>query len=623
MKIQSKKRKALKRVWIWLFVLSMVLMRPMSVFATENVSWEMEQGEQNEVPDDSWEISEEGGLSDQSGYQENSFRYEDGAVMDTDSTMRKSRARSAVQNVAWQKIDGVCYNNRGEVVEGATLKAIDVSEHNKKIDWEQVKESDVDFAILRVGYGNNLKSQDDKWWKYNADECTRLGIPFGVYIYSYAKNIREAESEADHVLRLIEGYHLDYPIYYDLEDNSIVSIGSVGLKNNAIAFCNKIEAAGYDVGIYSGLYFTNTYLTDEIYNNWHKWMAQYNYQCDYKGAYEMWQCTSDGTVPGIEGRVDINFYYQKQQLEKKRVSSVSYRGHVENIGWQQYQENGAVSGTTNQGLRIEAMEFVLNSTEYSGGISYRAHVQNIGWQSYQDRGLTAGTSGKSLRVEALQIYLTGDIANYYDIYYRVHAQNFGWLDWAKNNEVAGTVGYSYRLEAVQVMLVRKGDAAPGSTGNPSRTKEQRISYSTHVQNIGWQNSVYDGATAGTTGKSLRLECLKLSLCEPLYSGSIVYSTHIQNFGWQQSVSDGQLSGTTGRSLRLEAVSIQLTGEIANYYDIYYRVHIESRGWLDWTKNGNPAGSEGCSYRMEAIEIKMLPKNDMSIQVGNNAFISGL
>ena len=79
---------------------------------------------------------------------------------------------------------------------------IDVSYAQGKINWPEVK-NHIDFAIIRCGYGDNIESQDDVYWKYNADECTRLGIPFGVYIYSYAANDTQSRSEAEHVLRLI------------------------------------------------------------------------------------------------------------------------------------------------------------------------------------------------------------------------------------------------------------------------------------------------------------------------------------------------------------------------------------------------------------------------------------
>jgi lysozyme len=97
------------------------------------------------------------------------------------------------------------------------LKGIDVSHHQGVIDWDKAK-NEIDYTILSIGYGDNYTSQDDVQFKRNADECTRLGIPFGVYIYSYAENTTQAKSEADHVIRVIEGYKLDYPVYYDLED---------------------------------------------------------------------------------------------------------------------------------------------------------------------------------------------------------------------------------------------------------------------------------------------------------------------------------------------------------------------------------------------------------------------
>ena len=265
---------------------------------TENVSDEAET-----VSD---ETAESAGLRDQSGFVENSFRYSNGQPI-----QKRSASAYAISDTsnAYKKINGVCYNSQGEPVEGAIGKVIDVSEHNQDIDWEKVKNSDIDFAILRVGYGNDVSYQDDKKWQYNVSECTRLGIPFGVYIYSYAENTTEAESEADHVLRLIKGYNLAYPVYYDLEDNSQVSLGNATIQKFAETFCNKISNAGYQVGVYANLNWWNNYLTGSVYNNWHRWVAQYNYQCDYNGNYDMWQCTSKAQVDGISTDVDVSFYY--------------------------------------------------------------------------------------------------------------------------------------------------------------------------------------------------------------------------------------------------------------------------------------------------------------------------
>jgi uncharacterized protein YjdB len=83
--------------------------------------------------------------------------------------------------------------------------------------------------------------------------------------------------------------------------------------------------------------------------------------------------------------------------------------------------------------------------------------------NWVSNGAMSGTSGESKRLEAIEIRLTGNAANTYDVYYRVHAQNFGWLDWASNGAAAGTAGFSYRLEAIQIVLVPKGGTAPGAT----------------------------------------------------------------------------------------------------------------------------------------------------------------
>jgi uncharacterized protein YjdB len=99
-------------------------------------------------------------------------------------------------------------------------------------------------------------------------------------------------------------------------------------------------------------------------------------------------------------------------------------------------------------------------------IEYRTHVQDIGWQDWVNDGEMTGTSGRSLRLEAIDIRLTGEMAALYDVYCRVHAQNVGWMDWAKNGQSAGTAGFSYRLEVIQIVLVDKGGAAPGSTTRP-------------------------------------------------------------------------------------------------------------------------------------------------------------
>ena len=177
----------------------------------------------------------------------------------------------------------------------------------------------------------------------------------------------------------------------------------------------------------------------------------------------------------------------------------------------------------------------------------------------------------------------------------------------------------------------KADNEPGSSaGNPEVTnmaKDVTLNYTTHVQNIGWQDWVkVAGAEsdicsmAGTSGRGLRLEGIKIKVSGPSNLG-IRYKTHVQNDGWQDWKYDGDMSGTSGRSLRLEAIKIELTGEDKDKYDLYYRVHAQSYGWLDWAKNGQAAGSEGYSKRLEAINIAIIPKNTTSNISTTNSFVT--
>lgn len=183
-------------------------------------------------------------------------------------------------------------------------KLIDVSYAQGVIDWQTVKPH-IDGAILRCGYGMDLEKQDDAYFKRNADACTRLGIPFGVYLYSYADSVDRAKSEAAHVLRLIKGYKLSYPVYLDLEESNTRQ----GAVERAKAFGDIIEKAGYCCGIYANLNWWTHYLTG--LDGFTKWVAQYYTKCQYQGSgLDMWQYSSKGRIPGISGNVDMNYCYR-------------------------------------------------------------------------------------------------------------------------------------------------------------------------------------------------------------------------------------------------------------------------------------------------------------------------
>ena len=237
-----------------------------------------------------------------------SWRYQKGYILQEDSpTAFKGRAVFT----PWSKLNDNFINSNGEVIEGAVRKGIDVSAWQGDIDWDKVKASGIDFAIIRCGYGSNDRSQDDSKWERNVSECERLGIPYGVYLYSYANTIEKAKSEAAHVLRLLKGHTPSYPVYYDLEDKIVSNAGRTAIINYANIFCSSIEANGYRAGIYANLSWWDTKLNDNSLNKYEKWVAQWYHTCTYGGDYRLWQCTSDGSVSGISGRVDLNFEFWK------------------------------------------------------------------------------------------------------------------------------------------------------------------------------------------------------------------------------------------------------------------------------------------------------------------------
>ena len=222
---------------------------------------------------------------------ENSFRYTDGKLKSTTERMTRSLTRVVKPS-------------------NATAQGIDVSYHQGTIDWEKVKNSgQVDFAIIRCGIGMDQTNQDDTQWENNSSECERLGIPYGTFLYSYADTVEKARSEAQHVIRLVQGKNLTYPIYYDMEDNSVMNkIDSKTAGEIAQTFLNTLEANGCkNVAVYSSKSLFETKLTADIFNRYPRWVAHYNDTCGYQGSYHMWQYTNKGQIDGITGNVDLDY----------------------------------------------------------------------------------------------------------------------------------------------------------------------------------------------------------------------------------------------------------------------------------------------------------------------------
>ena len=185
-------------------------------------------------------------------------------------------------------------------------KGIDVSYSQGIIDWDKVKKSgEVDFAILRAGYGREI-SQIDSQFEHNYSECKRLGIPVGAYWYTYAKTVNEALKEAETCLKVIQGKKFEYPIAFDIEESESLQNATELCK----AFCNKLESVGYHTAIYSFKSALEYNISEDIRNRYDIFLSHVDVEkSSYKGNYCIWQYSWTGKIDGIESDVDLDYAY--------------------------------------------------------------------------------------------------------------------------------------------------------------------------------------------------------------------------------------------------------------------------------------------------------------------------
>ena len=537
----------------------------------------------------SGDVSIETDSSESDSLEPNSWRYENGVLINagSDDIDAQSFADEALPN-------------------GAVARGIDVSNCQGKIDWNQVKAAGIDFAILKVGpvYG-----KPDDSFERNAAECERLGIPYGVYYYSYARSVKDANKEADRTLAWLGGHHPSLPVYYDLEDSYILqdpNFSKDKLAQIAQAFCNRMEAVGFKSGIYANLNWLNNYLDSPSLSGYDHWVAQYNWRCDYAGSYSFWQYSNSGNVPGVNGRCDMNYCFNGSLLNvDDSKMHIQYEAHVSNIGWMSSKRDGSTAGTTGQSKSVEDLKVsILNPVE-DGSVQINANVSGIGWQGWDTPSASeGGTTGQGRAVEAVRLRLTGSLAKDYDVYYRVHASNIGWMAWAKDGGEAGTTGMSCSLEAVQIKLIKKGASHPDTSGY-SHLEIPTLTYSSQVKGA-WLNSVSAGEMSGTTGQGIPITGFSAKTCSSV-AGGINYQLHLSNVGWTSGKSNGDQLSSATESNSVEAIKVSLSGDLATYFDVWYRVHVDNVGWLGWTRNGTVAGSTGYGTHVQAVQVRLTRK----------------
>ncbi len=503
-----------------------------------------------------WQAKREGWLDQlpQTG-KENSWRYQNGTRVDTQ-----------VDALGLDLPDGVSTFSAGK------YWGIDVSHHQGTIDWNAVKAAGVDFAIIRCGYGMDLTEQDDKQWSRNVSECERLGIPYGVYFYSYAVTADMAVEEGAHAVRLLEGCDPDLPIFYDMEENRQLVVGNSGLAEIARIFCDIVSSKGYEVGVYASLNWWQYYLTDAVFENWYRWVAEWHSSCSYNGRYEVWQYTSKGSVSGINGNVDLNYWYGELPGLKNGLYKNDRDGR-----WYYYKDGKVQTGYT--GL-----------VKYSSGSYYYVEKGVLDWNytgiaQYNGGGYYYVSKGK-LDWGYSGIATQGSKKGYI---------TKGKLDTSKNGllKVSGTwynfqkgwVNTSYwGYSGIATQGSKKGYITKGKL-DTSKNGLLKVSGTWYNFQKGWVNTSYTGLVKYSSGSYYYVE---KGVLDWNYTGIAQY-----NGGGYYYVSKGKLdwgySGIATQGSKKGYITVEKGVLDWNYTGIaqyngggYYYV---SKGKLDWGYSG--------------------------------------
>ena len=454
--------------------------------------------------------------------------------------------------------------------------------------------------------------------------------------------------------------------YYERQDviNEIIEYGTNG-QNPTPGYSFNIDISKFNGGSHTikiELYYDNTVLTttNTTFNFDKNLHVQYMTHVQDEG-WQDWK--KDGEVAGTSGKsLRLEAMNIKLLNNKDKNLHIKYQVHVQDDGWQDWKTDGEMAGTSGRSLRLEAIRILLdNSEDYS--IMYRVHVQDEGWQDWRTDGEMAGTSGKSLRLEAIQIKIVKKtinsivkietpsqntsyyafenptitvsgwkMANVSNTYIKAYVDNkeidsetiqyYERQDIIKSNTNYGTdsqnllPGYKFDIDiskleggnhTIKVEMYYKNSVVTSEVRNFNIDINPHIIYSAHVKDIGWQDYVQDGEIAGTVGKSLRVEALKIKLVNVPSTAHIKYRAYVYGNGWQNYVKDGEVAGTTGQDRMIEAIQIKIEG--LEQYAVEYQVHVQDIGWQVWALNGMDAGTIEQGLRIESARIRIVKKEN--------------
>ena len=316
----------------------------------------------------------------------------------------------------------------------ANITCVDISEFQQGINFNKMKNDGIKAVIIRAGYGREA-SQKDSMFESHYRNAKAAGLKIGVYWYSYADSVDDAEKEAKACLECIKNKSLDMPIYYDLEDSSQLHLGKTKITEIAERFCETVKENGYRAGVYANLNWFNNYLDyKRLKSKYSIWLAQYNDKAELDC--DIWQNSSTGRVSGYSGNIDTNVIYNDNIFGKSESKvakpTLTYRVFADGKWYSEVKGLSNVAGRKKQAISAIALKVSKGKTRY------RVHLLNGDWLPWvngydisdSDNGY-AGIKGKV--IDAVQVEFEG-VGNY-KATYRVRKQGkSSFFDWQYNSE---------------------------------------------------------------------------------------------------------------------------------------------------------------------------------------------
>lgn len=338
------------------------------------------------------------------------------------------------------------------------ITCVDISEFQQGINFNKMKNDGIKAIIIRAGYGRET-SQKDSMFESHYRNAKSADMKIGVYWYSYADSVGDAEKEAKACLACIGGKALDMPVYYDLEDSSQIRLGKSKLTEIAERFCDTVKANGYKVGVYANLnWFSNHLDYNRLRNKYSIWLAQYNDKAELDC--DIWQNSSSGRIDGYNGRLDTNIVYDESLYGDDGDKNVAEKPTLTYRVFADHKWYGEVKGLSNIAGRSKQAISAIALKVSRGEIRYRVHLLNGDWlpwvTGYNINDSNNGYAGiKGKVIDAVQVEFSG--VSDFKATYRVRKQGAGFWDWQHNTEknssqdgYAGLLGT--KIDGLQITL---------------------------------------------------------------------------------------------------------------------------------------------------------------------------